>query len=250
MRHAHAADTNAARLLDQAGDGADRVGHRRDLLATLRHRLDDRWREAQPVEQRRREAGARRPHRDRGGWRRAAAGRRRADAAPARAARRCAPRPARRPGTGSPHGRASPCARRWLGDRRKSRARLFQSRPGAGRDEAIAFCRNIAPGVRSNDPVRPVFNSPVSATSRYEWKIHPSRCLPASPCCRCRPCAVCSATRSTTSCTRSIAATDWCWTRPRPTGRPASPRWAWPSPPTRSAPSAFSSAAPRPPSGP
>ena len=57
-RHPHAADPDAARLLAQAGDLADRIGHHRDLRAALRHGLYRCGVELQAVEHRHGETGA------------------------------------------------------------------------------------------------------------------------------------------------------------------------------------------------
>ena len=56
-RHAHAADADAARLLAQLDDRADRVGHRRDLLAADGDGLERGGVELESIDQRRGEAG-------------------------------------------------------------------------------------------------------------------------------------------------------------------------------------------------
>ena len=55
-RHAHAADPDAARLLAQLDDGADRIGHRRDLLAAEGDRFQGAAVEPEPIDHRRRQA--------------------------------------------------------------------------------------------------------------------------------------------------------------------------------------------------
>ena len=135
-RHAHPADADAARLLAQLGDLADRVGHRRDLLAAHGDGLDRPWRRAC----RRSTSGASRPAAVAASTslpigRLQASPRRRAGAAPARAGRRCAPPPATRPGRRSRRAPRRPCARSRPAGRRKSSAdcRKPASARGAGR---------------------------------------------------------------------------------------------------------------------
>ena len=55
-RHSHLPDANAAGLLLQADDLAHDVGHRGQLIASQRHRLDDRRREFEPVDHGRRKS--------------------------------------------------------------------------------------------------------------------------------------------------------------------------------------------------
>ncbi len=62
-RHAHAADADAARLLAQVDDRADRIGHRGDLLAALGDGGDRRAVELEAIDERLGQAGfARRGH--------------------------------------------------------------------------------------------------------------------------------------------------------------------------------------------
>ena len=132
-RHPHPADPDAARLLAQAGDLADRIGHRRDLLAAEGDGLDRLGVELEAVDQRRVQAGGAWRRRRRAGSPRQASPRRRAAVAPGRARRHCARPPAR------------PRGRRWQPAPRRPCAR---SRP-AGRRKSSADCRKPARRRRS-----------------------------------------------------------------------------------------------------
>ena len=124
---------------------ADRVGHRRDLLAAQGDGLERGGVELEAVDQRRGEAGVARRGEVAAHWPRAGPPRSRAAAAPARAARRCAPPPATRRGCGSPPAPAFPCARRSPAGRPRSWPTLFQSRPRAAATD-LALAGRAAPG--------------------------------------------------------------------------------------------------------